>query len=154
MLQGGAFAWSGLLEGVAKRVPKSSKGLDFEFVSTAGRAVWEGGPDPLPEKGVVSLGKKPQLEWWNEVAKGKAMVCGFPIFPEPPLMDSWVLVGHGSLLHVSPSFCSYADAQHTMLYALVYHLSMCKFTLDLLTQSDGTVYSNGTKPILEIKLNG
>jgi len=140
MLQGNAFAWSGLLEGVASRVPKSSKGEAFEFVSTAGRTVWEGGPDPLPEKGVVSLGKKPQLEWWNEVAKGKAMVCRSPTLSEPPLMDSWVSVDHGSLLHVSTLPCSHTNAQHTMLYALVYHLSMCKFNLDLLTQSDDSVY--------------
>jgi hypothetical protein len=75
-------------------------------------------------------------------------------FFEPQLMDSWVSVDHGSLLHVSASCRSHADIQHTMLYASVYHSSMCKFMLDPLTQSDDTVFSNGTKPILETKLNG
>jgi len=69
-------------------------------------------------------------------------------------MDSWVSVDHGSLLHVSAIFYSETNSQHTMLYALVYHLSTCKFNLDLLTQSDVSVYSNGTKAIPETKPNG
>jgi hypothetical protein len=81
MLEGKDFAWSGLLEGVAKQVPKSDDGQEFVFVSTAGRSVSDGGPDPLPEKGVVSMGKMRQLKWWNEVAKGKAMVGGFTACP-------------------------------------------------------------------------
>lgn len=74
MLQGKDFAWTGLLEGVVKNVPKSKEGQEFTLISTAGRSAADGGPDPLPEKGVVSMGKMPQLKWWNEVAKGKAMV--------------------------------------------------------------------------------
>lgn len=74
MLQGKDFAWTGLLDGVAKDLPKEN-GKPFQFVSTAGKSVADGGPEELPEKGVVSMGKMPQLQWWNEVAKSKAMVC-------------------------------------------------------------------------------
>jgi DNA mismatch repair protein MSH3 len=74
MLKGKDFAWEGLLEGVAKQIPKSDDGQEFVLVSTAGKGAGQGGPEPLPEKGVVSMGKMPQLQWWNEVAKGKAMV--------------------------------------------------------------------------------
>lgn len=73
MLEGKDFAWSGLLEGVAKELPKAD-GKPFQFVSTAGKSAEEGGPEPLPEKGVVSMGKMPQMKWWNEVAKSKVMV--------------------------------------------------------------------------------
>lgn len=75
MLQGEDFAWEGLLDGVAKELPKSHD-HPFQFVSTAGRSVAEGGPDSLPEKGVISMGKMDQMKWWNEVAKSKAMVSG------------------------------------------------------------------------------
>ena len=75
MLQGKDFAWSGLLKGVTERLPKSKDGKQFALISTAGKSASDGGPDPLPETGVVSMGKMPQLKWWNEVAKGKAMVC-------------------------------------------------------------------------------
>jgi len=76
MLQGENFAWTGLLEGVARQVPKSDNGHEFVMISTAGRSAAEGGPEPLPEKGVVSMGKMRQLKWWNEVAKSKAMASG------------------------------------------------------------------------------
>jgi hypothetical protein len=74
MFEGETFAWQGLLGGVTKRIPKSNEGREFELVSTAGKSAADGGPEPLAEKGVVSLGRMPQLEWWNEVAKSKAMV--------------------------------------------------------------------------------
>lgn len=74
MLEGKDFAWTGMLEAAAKHVPKNETGAEFHFVSTAGNPAGQGGPEPLPEKGVISMGKMPQMKWWQEVAMGKAMV--------------------------------------------------------------------------------
>lgn len=74
MLGGKDFAWEGMLETAAKTVPKDKDGNEFVFVSTAGAPAGQGGPEVLPEKGVVSLGRMQQKEWYAEVAKSKMMV--------------------------------------------------------------------------------
>jgi DNA mismatch repair protein MSH3 len=103
MLQGEDFAWSGLLETVAKELPKADN-KPFEFVSTAGKSVEQGGPQPLPEKGVVSMGSMPQIKWWHEVAKSKAMVSGTKRrSPLQALTISSVSVGHSCRRRVSIS---------------------------------------------------
>lgn len=108
MLQGQDFAWSGLLDGVAKRIPKSEAGEGFVFVSTAGQSASGGGPDPLPEEGVVSMGNMPQWKWWYEVAKGKVMVGRIEArLAWRQIIDGQLGVGRPWL---SPSRKSYASA--------------------------------------------
>ena len=79
MLGGKDFAWTNLLDPVASSIPKakdptSGAMTPFTFVSTAGRGQDEGGPDPVPEQGVVSMGRMQQDLWWNEVASSKVML--------------------------------------------------------------------------------
>lgn len=48
--------------------------VKFELVSTAGKPKGGGGPEPLDEPGLESLGRLSQPEWTELLARGKALL--------------------------------------------------------------------------------
>ncbi|KAL7420898.1 hypothetical protein Q5752_004852 [Cryptotrichosporon argae] len=77
----------GQLGRAAASVPPAPDGWQtpFELVATAGKGVDHGGPEKLPEPGIISLGQLPREEWLDLVSRSKVLVgIGMPeLSPSP-----------------------------------------------------------------------